>query len=398
MVDRRDFLSLGAGTALAATGLVSTGASQAAPRIRRYLRLGRTELKVSDISFGSASLTDPGLVRHALSAGINYFDSAESYRGGSAEEAIGEALLGRRQQVYLTSKTKAGAGDTRGEMMRALEASLKRLRTSYVDIYFNHAVNDVDRMKNPEWREFTELAKRQGKIRFRGMSGHGGHLAECLDYAIDNNLVDVILVAYSFAQDPSFTDKIRHTFHWASLQPGLPPILEKAKKKDIGVLAMKTLMGGRMNDMRPYERSGGTFSQAAFRWVLSNPNVDALLISMTSKEHIDEYVAASGGTKASQQDMDLLHRYAEMRAGNYCLPGCNRCEESCPAGVAISEVLRTRMYAVDYQDVALAKNEYAALEGAAGACMSCESQACLGNCPANIPIARFTREAALKLA
>jgi uncharacterized protein len=396
MVDRRDFISLGAATALAAAGFASTPSS-AAPQIRRYARLGRTQIKVSDISFGSASTADPDLVRHAFSAGINYFDSAESYRWGSAEEAIGEALQGKRQQVYLTSKTKAGASDTRAQMMKALEGSLKRLRTDYVDVYFNHAVNDVERMKNPEWREFTDLAKRQGKIRFRGMSGHGGHLIQCLDYAIDNDLVDVVLVAYSFAHDPSLTDKMRHTFHWAAIQNGLPPLLEKAKKKDIGVIAMKTLMGARMNDMRPHERSGGTFAQAAFRWVLSNPNVDALLVSMTSKENIGEYVGASGEAKVSQYDLDLLHRYASMRAGNYCLPGCNRCEESCPAGVAISEVLRTRMYAADYGDSALAKAEYAALKGGAEACVSCASQACLGSCPASVPIARLTRETAIAL-
>ncbi|MFN0314189.1 MAG: aldo/keto reductase [Burkholderiales bacterium] len=396
MVDRRDFISLSAATALAAAGLATTPL-HAAPHIQRYTRLGRTELKVSDISFGSASSADPALVRYAFSAGINYFDSAESYRGGSAEEAIGEALKGKRQQVYLTSKTKAGASDTRAQMMKALEGSLKRLRTGYVDVYFNHAVNDVERMKNPEWREFTDLAKRQGKIRFRGMSGHGGNLTECLDYAIGNDLVDVVLVAYSFAHDPSFTDKIRHTFHWAAIQNGLPSVLEKAKKKDIGVIAMKTLMGGRMNDMRPYERSGGTFSQAAFRWTLSNPNVDALLVSMTSKENIDEYVAGSGEAKVSQYDLDLLQRYAGMRAGNYCLPGCNRCEESCPAGVAISEVLRTRMYAADYGDTTLAKAEYAALKEGASACMTCASQACLGSCPAQVPIARLTREAARAL-
>ena len=57
---------------------------------------------------------------------------------------------------------------------------------------------------------------------------------------------------------------------------------------------MKTLMGARLNDMRPYESEGATFAQAAFRWVLASGKVDALLISMTGKEEIDEYVAASG--------------------------------------------------------------------------------------------------------
>ena len=212
MRDRRDFLRWGLGSALASVAIGDVCAA-AEPRIRRYVRLGKTELKVSDISFGSASSYDPALVRHAFERGVNYFDSAESYRGGNAEEAIGEALQGKRDKVFLTGKSKAGASDTRKDMMQALEQSLKRLRTDYVDSYFNHAVNDVARMQNQEWWEFTALAKNQGKIRFRGMSGHGGRLVECLDYAIDKDLVDVILIAYKFGHDPKFVDTVRHSFH-----------------------------------------------------------------------------------------------------------------------------------------------------------------------------------------
>jgi len=61
---------------------------------------------------------------------------------------------------------------------------------------------------------------------------------------------------------------------------------------------MKTLMGARLNDMRPYERGGATFAQAAFRWVLSNPRVDGLIVSMNSREAIDEYLGASGSRTA----------------------------------------------------------------------------------------------------
>ena len=92
--------------------------------------------------------------------------------------------------------------------MRALEGSLRRLRTDRIDVYFNHAVNDVARMQNPEWPEFIARAKKQGKIRFTGMSGHGGRLAECLDYALDHDLVDVLLVAHNFGQDPAFYEKL----------------------------------------------------------------------------------------------------------------------------------------------------------------------------------------------
>jgi predicted aldo/keto reductase-like oxidoreductase len=399
MIDRREFLLAGGAAAAALAGADALAqAAGGAPRIRRYKRLGRTELKVSDISFGSASSADEALVRHALARGVNLFDTAESYRWGGAEEAIGAALARRRSEVVLSTKTKAGSTDTRADMMKALEGSLKRLGTDYVDIYFNHAVDDVARLQNAEWREFTELAKRQGKIRFRGMSGHGSDLVKCLDYAVDNDLVDVILCSYSFAQDPTFTDKLRHTFHWAAIQPDLARVLAKAKQKDIGVIAMKTLMGARLNDMRPFERPGGTFSQAAFRWVLSNPNVDALVISMTSTQLIDEYVAASGASKVSQRDLELLAAYADKRLGNYCLPGCSACRESCPRDVRIPEVLRTRMYDVDYGDRSLARSEYAQLGAAAGACLTCTDQACLNACPAGVPIAQFTRQAATALA
>ncbi|HEX9646651.1 MAG TPA: aldo/keto reductase, partial [Alphaproteobacteria bacterium] len=193
MLDRRSFLGLGAAATVGLGGVeVLAGRGEAggeAPGIRSYVTLGRTGLTISDISFGSSHSADPALVRHALTRGITYFDTAESYRFGTAEEAIGEALQGKRDRVVLSSKTKADTGDRRTDMMRALEGSLERLGTDHVDIYFNHAVNDVDRMQNQEWWEFTELAKRQGKIRFRGMSGHGSRLPECLDYAIDHDLV-----------------------------------------------------------------------------------------------------------------------------------------------------------------------------------------------------------------
>jgi predicted aldo/keto reductase-like oxidoreductase len=395
LVDRREFLRFGAGTAL---GLAAAPArAQPGPGIRRYARLGRTGLKISDISFGSASMSDPAVVRHALARGINYFDTAESYRWGNSEEAIGEALKGRRDDVLIASKTKAGAGDTRTEMMASLERSLKRLQTDRVDVYFNHSVNDVARMQNQEWWEFTELARRQGKIRFRGMSGHGSNLSRCLDYVLDNDLADVILVAYNFAQDPSFYDKLRHAFHWSAIQPDLPRVLDKAKKKDIGVIAMKTLMGARLNDMRAYERPGSTFSQAAFRWVLSGQQVDALLVSMSSTEEIDEYVAASGTAKVSGVDMELLERYALLQDGRYCQSACNDCAGSCPRNVPIAEVLRTRMYDVDYGDALLARTEYAALGKPAEACLTCATQSCLNACTKGIPIAHYTRDAALRL-
>lgn len=396
---RRRFLELGATAGAGiASGLGGGVQAAEAPRIRRLVPLGRTGLEVSDISFGSSRLSDPALVRHAFERGVTYFDTAESYRFGASEKAVGEALSGVRDRVVIASKTKARAGHTRHRMMRALEASLERLRTDYVDIYYNHAVNDVSRMENSEWREFTEIAKRQGKIRFRGMSGHGSRLVECLDYALDRELVDVVLAAYNFAQDPDFYDLVRNTLHYVDLQPELPRVLERARSQGVGVIAMKTLMGARMNDMRPYEGGGATFAQAALRWVLASGRADVALISMTGTQEIDEFVAASGETDVAEADVSLLVRYAALQGPRYCRQGCRACEESCPAGVPIAEVLRTRMYEVDYGDSLLARTDYANIEGGAAACLSCVEQPCLGACPNRIPIAAFTRDAARRLA
>ena len=209
---RREFLKHSAIAGVGAGLLPMLGASREPPHRFRPAKcagcspLGKTGLKISDISFGGATLHrgDEDVVRHAFDRGINYFDTAETYTGGESETVIGNALKGKRDKVYLTSKTLAGPSDSKETMMASLEGSLGRLQTDHVDVYFNHAINDVERIKNPEWHEFTELAKKQGKIRFAGMSGHAGHLIECLDWGIDSGRFDVILCAYNFGQDPRF--------------------------------------------------------------------------------------------------------------------------------------------------------------------------------------------------
>jgi predicted aldo/keto reductase-like oxidoreductase len=367
-------------------------AGRAPARVERYATLGRTGMRVSDISFGGSRLGagEGDTVRHALDRGINYFDTADSYRGGDSETTIGDVLRGRRDRVYIASKTYTSPSDRRDAMMRSLEQSLRRLRTDYVDVYFNHAVNEVDRLKNAEWREFTAHAKQQGKIRFVGMSGHAGRLIECLDYALDTDGVDVILVAHNFGQDPAFLQQFTRTFDFIARQPDLPRVLQKAKAKGVGVIAMKTLMGARLNDMRPFERGGATFAQAAFRWVLSGRNVDALIISMTSGTTIDEYLGASGWQAAASDDLPLLQRYAKMNGASQCRHGCQDCLSACPNGVQIGEVMRTRMYAVDYGDMTLARSEYAMLSHNAAPCLTCAAQPCRSACSHGLPIERLT--------
>ena len=400
-VERRTFLqqvalggaALGAASGLAAAAPQSLHAATP-PAVQRHKRLGTTDIRMSDISFGGSRLRgDVNLVRHALDRGINYFDTAESYTGGDSETVIGQALEGKRDQVYIVSKGGFGSRARQGEMMRTLEGSLRRLRTDYVDVYFHHAVNDVTRIQNPEFHAFTERAKEQGKIRYVGLSGHGGRLIECLDYAIDSGKFDVMLVAYNFGQDPSFVQRLTRRFDFIAVNPDLPRVLRKAKAAGMGVIAMKTLRGAKLNDMQPYQKDGATFSQAAFRWVLSNEDVDGLIVTMRSSGDVDEFLVASGGTKVTRHDVDLLRRYVTLNDSTYCRPLCDACEASCPENVQIADVLRHKMYFEDYGAERMAMEGYATLTHNAAACAACTHQRCLGSCPYGLSVPELTRQA-----
>lgn len=395
LLPRREFLRRGALTGLGLGLLPLTSGAraeeEARPRVRRKVRLGRTGLEIPDIGFGSSRLRgDEDLVRYALERGITYFDTAGSYTGGSAEETIGRALAGRRDEVVLASKVVTTASDPPATLMAALEGSLRRLRTDRIDVFFNHAVNDPARV-NAAWSEFTARARKQGKIRFVGISGHGGRLVECLDRALDEDSVDVILAAHNFGQDERFWEQYTRRMDFVARQPDLPRALAKAKQKDVGVVAMKTLMGARLNDLRPYEPPGTSFAQAAFRWTLSQPHTDALVVTMKSREQVDEYLGASGWTHPKSADLPLLAAYLGRNSRAHCRHGCSACESACPAGVPVSEVLRTRMYAEDYADLEQGRDEYARLDARGEACLACTARPCATACPYGLAVDELTR-------
>jgi predicted aldo/keto reductase-like oxidoreductase len=283
--------------------------------------------------------------------------------------------------------------------MRMLEESLRALQTDYVDVYLNHAVNDVARLKSEEWQSFVERAKRAGKIRAAGMSGHSGRLGECLTYALDHELVDVILVAYNFSQQPSFRDQVKRylkglasSFDLITTHPELPQILKRAHAAGVGVMVMKTLKGARKNDMRLYEGPGRTFAQSAFRFVLSDPSVDGLVVSMTDTDMIDEYVEASGSGEPDAEDLALLARYESINAGSTCQVGCGECLDACPASVPIADAMRIRMYAQDYGVPRIAEREYAALPIDASPCLECSGAPCAQACPNGLAIPDLNRD------
>jgi len=391
---RRSFLKFGAATGLVSGTSLSSLAQQASSSpdvqgVKNYVTLGRTGMKISDISFGSSRIRQgqEHLVEHAYHQGVNYFDTAENYSRGYSESIIGNALKGKRDTVYLATKVQLGSRSRSSTMMRSLEESLVKLQTDYIDVYFNHAVNDLDVIRNPEWHAFIDKAKQQGKVRFSGMSGHGGNLADCVNHAVEEDMFDVMLLAHNFGEDPTFYEKMTRSFDMVANQYHLPAAMAKAKEKNVGIVVMKVLRGAKLNDMRPYETNGATYAQAAFRWALNTPTVDAVIISMTSRDDIDEYLGASGSQAVTSEDMRLLKQYAQMTDMSYCRHACNDCEGACPFDVKIADVMRTRMYATDYGDFSFAKEEYKMLGDGAAACLSCDGAPCRDACTHEIPIA-----------
>jgi len=136
--------------------------------------------------------------------------------------------------------------------------------------------------------------------------------------------------------------------------------------------------------MESFRGETEAYSQAAFKWVLSNRDVACLVVSFFELQHVDEYLAASGGA-LDARDVALLGRYDEGIAGIHCYPHCGDCAGACPLGVPIADVLRHRMYFEDYGTEKLAMQEYARLERNAAVCATCPAP-CAGACTHGVPI------------
>ena len=382
-LSRRTFLKLGGASAATAAVHSKEGNSAQAAKWQegsemRFRELGsRSKLKVSEIGFGGYSINDPEVVRYAIDRGINYIDTAWDYRNGKSEEIIGKGLRGLRGKVVLTTKWHPWAETTKKEMMEMLNTSLRRLQTDYVDCLLVHQVGmasggqSIERLENDELYEAYELAKKQGKVRFTGVSGHDGDLMEVMNWVIDKGYFDVILMRYNFLRYPE-----------------QEKLIERAKAAGIGVTAMKTLTGAKgQNDPKLYRRQGASFKQAALKWVLNNPSVSNLIITMSNRAQVDEYAAASGASfaKADQQVLD----YYAQRYGDQVCTMCNKCEPHCPYGLPVANILRYYMYYEDYGEQERGMRAYAALPNAAkaDACLNCAAP-CEAHCPSKVQIKR----------
>lgn len=381
-MNRRDFLKVAAiATAAAAARPLGAETVQNTPSVKSYREIGKTGLKMSDISFGAGKLSAASMVLRAVDYGINYFDTSPDY--GLSEKNIGEAMGKiQRDKIILTSKFckplpypgHLPIGSKKDDYIAAVEGSLSRMKTDHLDFVFVHAVGEMNkdvelekkRLLSDEMFAAVAELKQAGKIRFLGTSSHGpNNMEELLMTAVKSGHFDVIQPSFNFMKFPQ-----------------LPEVIKEAHKRGVGVIAMKTLAGAK--DMK-VEAGEEEFPRAAFKWVLKHPEVSGLIITMKTVSDLENYLKASGAEFTSA-DQRVLDRYAGLYGKQYCRTGCGECEVSCPAGVEIASVLRYRMYFKDYGMEKRAIQSYASLTKNAAACTECNEPACIGKCPYGLSV------------
>ncbi|MBF0630610.1 MAG: aldo/keto reductase [Magnetococcales bacterium] len=390
---RREFIQ---SSALAATAMVLGAPAHAEETparadVRRFRDLGKTGIKMSDISFGAGSVPSGSLILRAIDRGINYFDTAPDY--GPSEDHFGEAMkrIKDRGKITIASKfcrpipyqegkSHLGLGTTVEEYVGAVENSLKRMGTDYLDLVFVHAIGEKDDLEQEKRRLLDEnmltavdRLKKAGKVKHLAVSSHGPHNMEPLmTAAVNSGHFDVIMIAFNFMKFPR-----------------IPDVMSLARQKGVGVIAMKTLAGAKESGAK---LEAGQFEQAALKWVLQHEEISGLVITFKSAQDLDLYLPASGKTLTAS-DRKALDHYAALHGAGYCRTGCGDCAGSCDKKVNIAAIQRYHMYFKDYGDQKRAMEAYAALEQSARHCLDCATPGCANACPYGLPIVSQLREA-----
>ena len=377
---RRNFLA--AGLALPTAALATTtGQSSAPPQTRlaepgrtvSYQKLGKTGLTPTRVAFGCMITSDASVIEKAADLGINYFDTARGYQGGNNERMVGAALKSKRKNLILSTKT--GAGNKQGALEH-LDTSLKELGTDYIDIWYLHGKGSIAQVTD-ELIDAQQTAKKAGKIRFAGVSMHGGH-AEVIPAMIEKKAhFDVVLASYNFSMEPAIT-----------------PLLDSAAKAGLGVVAMKVMAGG-FRRAKPGDKIYDTLKRegamlAALKWVLKNPNVHTTIPSITDMEQLDEDMKAMTAPFGGADEKVLAAQLEYIRP-LYCR-GCGQCSGSCPQGLPVSDVLRYLSYAEGYGEYSLGRNHFLELPLKVRQVRCDRCPTCTIQCPNGVRVAeRLTR-------
>jgi predicted aldo/keto reductase-like oxidoreductase len=278
-------------------------------------------------------------------------------------------------------------------MLESLDESLRRMGVTHVDIMQIHQLGDhgigddgFSRLDNPELYEAMEIARKAGKARFFGATGHTGNRSAILSHAIDKGAFDMILVKMNVLD-----------FETAAI----PALLAKARAKDVGVVVMKSqLAGGAM----PAGFSGTKWNvyQANLRWALQQDIACVVHSGVGTDASVQDLAIGAAYDELGANDREVLDRYARAMSPEYCR-GCDDvCTSACPDGVAIPTLLRAVMYDQHYGTrtyAEYARDVYRELPERARwseRCLSCNE--CSNACPYGVDAAGRVRTARRTLA
>ena len=289
-------------------------------------------------------------------AGINYIDSARGY--SVSEELIGQAIEGRREKFVLATKTMSRDKDG---MARDIEISLKNFRTDYIDLYqvHNPSLEQLEQVCAPGALEARMEARAAGKIGHTGLTAHS---PEVFERALELDWVETVMFPYNIVETQA------------------AELMERARKRDVGFINMKSLAGGAIED-----------AKLAIRFAAANPNVSVVLPGMYAPEEVAENVAAA--TDSSPLTVEELERVEAMRRtlGSSFCRRCGYCAP-CTVGIDIPNQFVFHGYLSRYGLADWAKARYGALSAHASDCVECG--ACEGRCPYQLPIREMLKKIA----
>ncbi len=315
-----------------------------------YRQLGQSGFKVPVLSLGTGTFGGGGeffqawgssdvaeatrLVDICLDAGLTMFDSADIYSHGMAEEILGEAIKGRRDKVLISTKGTFRSGDgpndvgsSRFHLKKAIEGSLKRLKTDYIDLYQLHAFDAMTPID--EVLETLDHEVRAGRIRYIGCSNFSGwHLMKSLAtaekygyprYVAHQAYYSLIGRDYEWELMPLALDQGVGAVVWSPLGWGRltgkirrgQPIPPNSRLQNKTVVDM----GPTVNDEYVYKvvdaldavaaETGKTVPQVALNWLLQRPTVANVIIGARNEEQLRQNLGAVGWNLTAKQVQTL---------------------------------------------------------------------------------------------
>jgi aryl-alcohol dehydrogenase-like predicted oxidoreductase len=309
-----------------------------------YRRLGASGFSVPVLSFGTGTFGGRGeffgawgdtdadearrLVDICLEAGLTMFDSADVYSGGAAEEILGAAIRGRRDQVLISTKAtfRSGTGpndvgSSRFHLIRACEAALKRLGTDYIDLFQLHGFDALTPVE--EVLSTLDDLVRAGKIRYTGVSNFSGwHLMKSLDvadrygyprYVANQTYYSLIGRDYEWELMPLGLDQGVGAVVWSPLGWGrltgklgrnrpVPQVSRLHATADAGPPVADEYLFRVVDALEAIAReTGKTVPQIALNWLLQRPTVANVIIGARNEEQLRQNLGAIGWNLTPEQ-------------------------------------------------------------------------------------------------